>query len=138
MNVAGLNHINIAAGPSIIEQVRAFYIDVLGLVEGDRPPLRNPGHWLYAGRDPIVHLSIRDPDAGETGAMTGSIDHYALTCHGLSETLGRLARLGVAHHAVKVPGRDQVQIFLRDPAGVKLELNFSDEALPDAAPRSGS
>jgi glyoxylase I family protein len=130
MNVAGLNHINIAAMPSTIERVRAFYIEVLGLAEGDRPPLRSPGHWLYAGGDPIVHLSIRDSDAGESGAMSGSIDHFALTCHGLSETLGRLARLGVAHHAVEVPGREQVQIFLRDPAGVKLELNFSGEALP--------
>jgi catechol 2,3-dioxygenase-like lactoylglutathione lyase family enzyme len=129
MKVAGLNHVNIAAPRAVIERVRAFYIEVLGLVEGERPPLRSPGHWLYAGDAPIVHLSLRDSAAGD-GA--GAIDHFALTCQGLVATVERLTRLGVAHRVVEVPGRAQVQLFLRDPAGVNVELNFSGERLPDA------
>ena len=134
MKVAGLNHINIAAPRALIEHVRAFYIEVLGLVEGARPPLRSPGHWLYAGDEPIVHLSLRDSAAAD-GA--GAIDHFALTCLGLVATLERLSRLGVTHRVVEVPGRTQVQLFLRDPAGVNVELNFSGERLPDDHRRSG-
>jgi len=133
MTVAALNHINIAAPRAVIDRVRSFYIDVLGLVEGDRPPLASPGHWLYAGDEPIVHLSLRHSAAGD-GA--GAIDHFALTCHGLAAMLEHLRGLGIAHRAVEVPGRTQVQIFLRDPAGVKVELNFSGEQLPDVRRRS--
>jgi len=128
MKVAGLNHVNIAAPRELLERVRAFYVDVLGLSEGDRPPLASHGYWLYAGDEPIVHLSLRDSTAGN-GA--GAIDHFALTCHGLAPMLALLTRLGVVHRAVRVPGRAQVQIFLRDPAGVNVELNFSGERLPD-------
>jgi catechol 2,3-dioxygenase-like lactoylglutathione lyase family enzyme len=128
MTVAGLDHINLAAPRAVIERVRTFYIDVLGLVEGERPPFRSPGYWLYAAGRPIVHLSVRETDSAAT---TGPVDHFALACEGLGAMLERLARHGIAHRTAAVPGRAQVQIFLQDPAGVKLELNFSGEALTE-------
>ncbi len=36
--------------PSNLEATKDFYCDVLGLENGDRPPLGFPGYWLYSGR----------------------------------------------------------------------------------------
>ena len=42
--------------PSNLEKTRKFYCEVLGLKNGDRPPLGFPGYWLYSGDVPTVHL----------------------------------------------------------------------------------
>ena len=42
--------------PSNLEATKEFYCDVLGLENGDRPPLGFPGYWLYSGGVPTVHL----------------------------------------------------------------------------------
>ena len=36
---------------------RAFCVGVLGFTEGPRPPLDFDGAWLYAGGQPILHVS---------------------------------------------------------------------------------
>ena len=42
--------------PSDLERTKDFYCDVLGLENGDRPPLGFPGYWLYSGGVATVHL----------------------------------------------------------------------------------
>ena len=121
MRVAGINHLNIKADAGVIARCRAFYIDVLGLVEGERPPFRSRGHWLYAGDQPIVHLS--EAAHSETSGKS-LLDHVALTCEGFDEFVRRLEANGIEHHIDRVPKRGHAQIFLRDPAGVAIELNF--------------
>ena len=37
MSVVGLNHFNISAPAELIEEVRDFYVEVLGLTVGDWP-----------------------------------------------------------------------------------------------------
>lgn len=59
MCVSGLNHFNISASADLIEKVKRFYVDVIGLALGPRAHLDHEGYWLYAGCTPIVHLSIR-------------------------------------------------------------------------------
>ncbi|RDI97888.1 diguanylate cyclase [Dyella solisilvae] len=123
MGVRGLDHINLRAPATLIERLRRFYIDVIGLSEGPRPAVRSRGHWLYAGAHPLVHLTIADE--GDGAAMpTGWIAHYAMACNDLT---GMRARLDQARVPYRVGGSpEQVQLFLLDPAGVTLELNFKD------------
>jgi hypothetical protein len=45
----------------------------------------------------------------------------------LREFVERLERAGVAYELDEVASLGQVQLFLRDPAGVGLELNFTGE-----------
>ena len=54
MPLGVLQHFTIE--PSDLERTKAFYCDVLGLENGDRPPLGFPGYWLYSGGVPTVHL----------------------------------------------------------------------------------
>lgn len=46
MYTAGLNHFNITAPGELLEKVRDFYVEVLGLIVGERPGFRRNGFWL--------------------------------------------------------------------------------------------
>ena len=129
MNVEGLNHFNITAPRELLERVRDFYAEVLGLVVGERPAFVREGFWLYAGREPLVHLTACDADDPRAGGARGQnfFDHVAFKCTGLAACVERLRRSGVPYELAEVPALRQVQLFLRDPAGVGIELNFADE-----------
>ena len=63
MGLGGLQHYTIE--PSDLERTKDFYCDVLGLENGDRPPLDFPGYWLYSGGTATVHLmGTRKPREG--------------------------------------------------------------------------
>ena len=63
MPLSGLQHFTIE--PADLERSKEFYCDVLGLENGDRPPLDFPGYWLYSGGTATVHLmGTRRPREG--------------------------------------------------------------------------
>lgn len=128
MPVLRVDHVNIKASSEVVEACRRFYIDVLGLTDGTRPPFRSRGFWLYADGQPIVHLTESSSDDA-TAAMPASLDHIAFACAGLQEMLKTLHDRGIIHRVEHVPGTDHVQLFLRDPAGISLELNFRETKL---------
>jgi len=53
------------------------------------------------------------------------IDHGAFRCTGLDETLARLKAAGVEFNERQVDDQALYQLFLFDPNGVKVELNFA-------------
>ena len=63
MTVVGFNHYNLRAPRELLEQLRSFYCDVVGLRVGPRPSFASFGYWLYAGEQDILHLT--ETDAGE-------------------------------------------------------------------------
>jgi len=125
--VAGLDHINFRAPEALIEQLRVFYRDVIGLSDGPRPPFRSRGYWLYAGGRDVMHLTITTDDghAPVRPASTGWLDHIALTCTHAASMRARLDAAGVPYELDEVPATRQLQIFLTDPSGVGVELNFA-------------
>jgi catechol 2,3-dioxygenase-like lactoylglutathione lyase family enzyme len=125
MAIKALAHVNIRAPEDLIEQVCRFYVDVVGLEEGPRPPFRSRGHWLYAGSLDVMHLTIDASMTGEAPVRTGWLDHYAFAATDLEETLARLTAAGVGFHVDRVPSTDQAQVFFTDPAGIAVELNFA-------------
>ena len=127
MVIDGLDHITLKVAD--LNASRRFYVDVIGLREGDRPPFDTPGAWLYSGDRPIVHL-VAGRDGGS--APTGALDHVALRATGLAAMVARLAGAGIAHQAFTVPALGLKQIFIRDPDGVRIELTFkASETFPD-------
>lgn len=121
MPLKNLNHLLIRARD--VEATRDFYRDVLGLTQGDRPPFRFKGYWMYIGDQAVVHLAERAPDTGPD--TTGAIDHIAFEAEGLREMLGRLETLGLPARNRKVPGQGLHQVFVTDPDGVMIELNYT-------------
>ena len=99
-----------------------FYVDVLGLRIGDRPPFQFPGAWVYCGDQAVVHLVELD----EIPEGTGRIDHVAFLATGYGEMKGRLEAAGVEYTERVVPNINLSQLFLQSPDGLKLELNFTE------------
>jgi catechol 2,3-dioxygenase-like lactoylglutathione lyase family enzyme len=126
MEITGLNHFNIKAPRVLLEQVRDFYVAVLGLTVGPRPNFSSSGYWLYAGALPLVHLSVYE-DLSPSDGPTAGIDHVSFNCRNAAATLQKLEASGVAFRTGTVPALKQFQIFLRDPAGCGVELTFVGE-----------
>jgi catechol 2,3-dioxygenase-like lactoylglutathione lyase family enzyme len=120
MTIRAIDHVNI--GTDRLEETRAFFRDVLGLAEGWRPDFPFGGAWLYAGETAVVHLvDLRDPKAPSD---TAALDHFAFRIEDLGEMVRRLEAAGVRYRRADVPGAPIQQIFLRDPNGVNIELNY--------------
>jgi len=114
---------------------------VLGLADGPRPDFPFPGVWLYAGpttawSNAVVHIIGSDPanPGGLEGYLgprdgtavrgSGVVDHVAFQGTGLPQMRERLAALGIATCERTVPGLGLHQLFLEDPDGVVVELNY--------------
>jgi catechol 2,3-dioxygenase-like lactoylglutathione lyase family enzyme len=130
MPLGGLQHFTIE--PQDLEKTREFYVDVLGLEVGDRPPLDFPGYWLYSGGQATVHLmGTRKPREGivvrgteKKYEDTGRLDHIAFAGSDVEGVRKRLHSKSVKFRESIVPRSGDTQIFLYDPDGVGVELNF--------------
>lgn len=112
-----------------LEGTRDFYRDVLGLKEGARPKLGFAGHWLYCGDVPVVHLLGADGALPENrgtvpGGHTGSFDHIAFRGSDVDVTLASLKKHGIAFRENQIRDFGLYQVFVRDPNGIMVEMNF--------------
>lgn len=127
MPVTDLNHINIKAPQPLLTEVRDFYTTVIGLSDGPRPTISLPGHWLYSGDKPIVHLMEIAGTADTPSQATTYLDHVAFSCSDIAAFEKRLAKLGVTFRRNDSPKFGISQLFLQDPTGLGVELNFPCE-----------
>ncbi len=127
MGLLGLDHFSLRTRK--LEATRAFFVDVLGLEDGRRPPFKFPGAWLYAAGHPVVHLIGVDNEtdrylgASESGGSSAA-DHIAFKCEDPESFRAKFTRLGIEFFERKVPESNTVQIFLKEPNGFTVELQF--------------
>jgi len=127
MGVLALNHINIRAPRPVLEEVRNFYMEVIGLTEGFRPDVPIHGYWLYLGDLPVLHLmewsDITEPPTFERGYL----DHVAFSCDGLEDFINKLKNLDVVYtrRDFDLNGGIFTQLEVTDPVGNGVELNFT-------------
>ncbi len=127
-----------------LEASRRFYTEVIGLKEGPRPPFDFPGYWLYSGEPPadlrngarnygMVHLMgpapgltdyLGDKDAAALKGGTGPLDHVAFAATGRAGMIERCQCHNVAFFERDVPLLGLRQMFIKDPDGVTIELNY--------------
>jgi catechol-2,3-dioxygenase len=124
MRVAGFDHYNLRAARSVLEELRAFYCDVVGLTVGERPPFRRFGYWLYAGERAVLHLSEADETESRSRTAVTTFAHAAFNCTGRAEFERRLKALGIPYRTAHVPLLNLAQLFFHDPAGNGVELQF--------------
>ena len=139
MNKLSLNHFSIRSVE--IEKTTKFYTQLLGLTVGPRPDFHFPGVWLYNGADndwanAVLHLIAIDKNDAkgvkqylgdrDFAALHGSgaVDHIAFFATGLEEKLQLFKRLDIVFKERSVPVIKLHQIFLEDPNGIVIELNF--------------
>lgn len=141
MALAQLGHY--AVRTDDLQASRRFYVEGLGLRVGYRPPFGFPGLWLYLGEDEasfgVVHLIGPDPSGavadylGDGGAGAGRVDHIAFLGADWPAMRARCEGLGLDYVQRRVPALGLHQVFLRDPSGVAVELNFPAAEAPSAA-----
>lgn len=129
MAVAGINHINIEVTAEQLPKVKAFYEDVLGLMPGFRAASKRDGAWLYAGSTPVIHLSVTEEWLNTSDKV--HFNHVAFACNGLTEFMREFPQKNIPYTMEQrsLVDREMTQIFLYDPVGIKLELNFAGETL---------
>jgi catechol 2,3-dioxygenase-like lactoylglutathione lyase family enzyme len=120
MAITEMNHFTILTDD--LERTRAFYVELLGLREGSRPPLGIPGAWLYAGERPVLHVIAGRALPAE---RRGVLDHMAFSATDLAGVTARLEAAGIAYDLGRQPESNVWQLFLSDPNGARVELDFA-------------
>jgi len=127
MALEALDHYTIQCADMI--GTRDLYRDVLGLTEGFRPQLGFAGHWLYCGDKAVVHLldsdgALPENRGAKPGRDTGGLDHIAFRGSDAAATIARLRRHGLAFRENLIRDIGLHQVFVRDPNGIMVEMNF--------------
>jgi catechol 2,3-dioxygenase-like lactoylglutathione lyase family enzyme len=137
MPLSHIEHFLVAADD--IDATRDWYARVLGLRSGPHPDFGFPVHWMYAGSQDLIHIGPSAKQAGaiqkqylgrtsqDSGAGTGAIDHIAFRATGLRDMLQHLRKEKVAFSQRRANGQALFQLFLYDPNGIKVELNYAGE-----------
>ena len=117
-----------------IEATKDFYEQVLEFKVGFRADLGFSGYWLYLNEVPVIHIAEWESyteHSLEQGIpvttpshSTGVFDHIAFNGTNAQEMIDRLDALNIAFHRNDVPVANVVQLFLADPNGLKIELNY--------------
>jgi catechol 2,3-dioxygenase-like lactoylglutathione lyase family enzyme len=121
MAVTAFQHVNTRSAD--VERTKDFYVR-LGLRVGDRPPFASRGYWMYLGDQPVLHL-VQRPDGQEHHGHAGNLDHVAFQGTDLEGTKRALADAGIEVREAIVPRDNTVQLFVKDPDGITIELNFA-------------
>jgi catechol 2,3-dioxygenase-like lactoylglutathione lyase family enzyme len=121
-SVGVLDHYNIRTRK--FDETVHFYEDVLGLENGARPNFSFPGAWMYSDGKAVVHLVDISPTSEPQKPDSGVVHHVAFVSHGFNAMKKRLQLKNVAFKTVEVPGGALWQIFITDPNGVVVELNY--------------
>jgi catechol 2,3-dioxygenase-like lactoylglutathione lyase family enzyme len=142
---------------SDLEATKDCYVNVLGMRVGPAPDFKFPVYWLYVGDTDVLHITQGGANVSEnrkryvgqeSQAVEGSgvIDHVAFRATDLEGMIAHLKKHNIDFKERQVNDQGLYQLFLFDPNGVKVELNFHNaevkgrkapvmaSALPDAAP----
>jgi catechol 2,3-dioxygenase-like lactoylglutathione lyase family enzyme len=140
MKIRKLEHFNIRT--ERLEETLQFYTKVLSLRDGPRPgnPPRETGAWLYSSEDvPVVHVTaFKRTDAVRLKWMneylgyrdidslngSGAVDHMAFMAEGYEQTLEHCRALAIPFRERLVAALNLRQLFVTDPNGISIELNF--------------
>lgn len=126
MSTIGFNHYNLRAPRELMEELKAFYCDIVGLKPGQRPPFESWGYWLYAGVQCVLHLSQAHPDEQRLTHIATTFDHVAFSCTDRAEMEARLKQHNIEFRRGEIPALGIAQLFFKDPAGNGIELSFTE------------
>jgi catechol 2,3-dioxygenase-like lactoylglutathione lyase family enzyme len=118
MKVTRFHHVSVNTNGAPLDELSAFYQDLLGLAPKPRPDIPGvPGRW-HAVADQELHL-VGAPPRGTPIDSTGH--HFCVAVDDLDAAVTELEGRGIAYERA-VQGESTVQIWITDPAGNTIEL----------------
>jgi catechol 2,3-dioxygenase-like lactoylglutathione lyase family enzyme len=140
MPITELNHYFVRS--KNLERSRHFYCDILGFEEMPRPDFPFPGYWLGVNGKIQVHMGqdgVADADVYYLGTTaqsarnnSGVVDHIAFMATEPEKFAQRFDRAGLVSRHRYIAPIQLFQIFVTDPDGLTIELNFPDVAVEPA------
>ena len=117
-----------------LERSKAWYCEALGFEVMPRPPFPFPGYWLgvrgkiqvHMGQHgiPNAELYYRGTPSNAALDNAGVVDHIAFLAEDPKEFRVRFDGMKVDYWARALPEFDLYQVFVKDPDGLTIELNF--------------
>ena len=107
-----------------LETVKHFFCHIVGLTDGERPPFRFDGHWLYQDGKPVIHL-IKTNSNHPPAKISSRIDHIAFRVENETEwnkLIIKLQASNIAYQASEVPATGERQLFVAPVPGVMIEF----------------
>ena len=128
MTVHGVDHVNLRVQDPAA--TIAFFVDILEMTQ--HPEVET---WLVdKSGHPAVHIgnATRTTPADELRPFNpaqagGPVHHVALACTGFDAVRARIEARGLDYRCNDRPERSFRQIFIVEPGGALLELNFRDD-----------
>jgi lactoylglutathione lyase len=117
----GINHVSIHAD-DLQESVR-FYMDMFGLDKLPTPEFGYPVQWLRLG-DRQLHLFVRETGPPAYHHLALDVDDFEAVYRRAQER-GLLDKQGF-HSRPRIMPDGSVQMYLRDPAGNLVEVDWPD------------
>ena len=140
MPLTELNHYFVRAND--LERSKNFYVDVLGFEVMPRPVVPVPGYWLGINGKIQVHMGLAGVPNQEMYYLgtpknaatenSGVVDHIAFLASEPEVFVRRFKQLGLDYRPRSLPESELFQLFIKDPNGLTIELNFFGiKAAPD-------
>jgi catechol 2,3-dioxygenase-like lactoylglutathione lyase family enzyme len=129
-----------------IEATKDWYVKVLGFRVGPAPDFKFPVYWLYLGDRDVLHITTGGKNVSENrkkyvgqqseaSTGTGVIDHIGFRTTGLHEMIEHLTKHKISFTERQVNDQGLDQLFLFDPNGLKIELNFANAEAKGRTPQ---
>ncbi|MCW5770814.1 MAG: VOC family protein [Rhodospirillaceae bacterium] len=126
MPLLDINHVAIRTLD--LDKTNKFYTEVLGMQFAKRPPMDFPGSWLQIGEGTMIHVLAGNAAydiEGKYRPVGGSVDHISIGAKGFDDFVRRFEDAGLDWREFALPEAGIMQLFVRDPNGILIELNFS-------------
>ena len=146
MSIGRLDHYSIRTLD--LASSERFYTQVMGFEVGPRPPFKFPGIWHYngtpqPGSNGVVHIIgidlndvqglidyLGDVDVEKLKHGSSTVDHIAFLATDRVALVARCGAHGIAIRERTIPALGLHQVFMEDPSGVTIELNYAAREAP--------
>jgi catechol 2,3-dioxygenase-like lactoylglutathione lyase family enzyme len=121
VRITGLNHVSIQAVD--LEASARFYEEVLGCTRIPSPDFEYPVAWFQLGALQL-HLYVRAEPVARS-------QHFAVDVVDLAAAHDEARRRGILDGGPRRLPDGAIQLYIRDPAGNRVELDGFDDSLTD-------
>jgi len=126
--INGIDHYNLRSDEKMIETLKNFYINIVGLKLGYRPPFKSKGYWLYAKEKDVLHLSSSKDNIKNLINIDSTLDHVSFSANDKSFLMETLEKNNIVFKERYIPEINIDQLFFKDPAGNGIEIIFKENS----------